>query len=126
MDTLPLAGLYLLALGTLLGWPVALQHIAPAVVERVGIRHPRRLLQMHLDFVIMGILLIAVGLAVPSAPSHVVVGLIVGASVNPLLFLPLAFRDEAGSWSAYRLVSVASFASMTYGAVGAAVVATTL
>lgn len=121
METLPLAGLYLLALGTLLGWPVALQHVAPSALTRVGIQHPRRLLQMHLDYVLMGILLVAVGVALPEAPSWVVVPLIAGAVVNPLLFLPLAFREDAGASPVYRVVSTASFLAMSVGAVGAAV-----
>ncbi|MDR6176506.1 hypothetical protein QE364_001218 [Nocardioides zeae] len=124
METLPLTGLYLLALGTLLGWPVALQHVAPTALTRVGVRHPRRLLQMHLDYVLMGILLVAVGLALPGAPGWVVAPLVAGAVVNPLLFLPLAFREDAGASLAYRVASTASFLAMSIGAVGAAVHAT--
>lgn len=120
MDDVARAGILLLALGTLLGWPVALQHVAPALVERVGVRHPRRLLQMHLDYVLMGLVLVAVGLAVPDLPGHAAVALVAGAIVNPLLFLPLAFREDAGSSVAYRIVSTASFAAMSWGAVGAA------
>ncbi|HEY1133898.1 MAG TPA: hypothetical protein VGE77_04920 [Nocardioides sp.] len=126
MDLFPLTGVYLLALGVLLGWPVALQHVAPAALERIGLRHPRRLLQMHLDFLLMGIVVIALGVALPALPGHVQVALVAGAIVNPLLFLPLGFREEWGGSVVYRVVSTLSFLAMTYGALGAAWHATTL
>lgn len=124
LSSLAVTGTYLLAGGTLLGWPVALQHAAPGVLTRLGVREPRRLLQMHLDYVLMGLILLAVGLALPDVPTHVQVALTVGAIVNPLLFLPLAFRpDVSASWT-YKIASLASFAAMSWGAVGAAWYAT--
>ena len=54
MDVLTKIGLLELALGAVLGWAVAATMMTPALVERAGVRRPRRVLQAHLDYVIMG------------------------------------------------------------------------
>ncbi len=125
MTTLVQVGLCWLAVGTLLGWPVAVLHLDPKALRRVGIAHPRRLLQMHIDVVLMSLILIAVGAVVPDLPVWVAASLVVGALVNPLLFLPLAFREAWSGTTAYRVGSLLSFAAMSVGTVGAAVVAIT-
>ena len=125
MTALVQIGLCWLAVGTLLGWPVAVLHLDPEAVRRVGIAHPRRLLQMHVDVVIMSLILIAVGAVVPDLPVWIAGSLVVGAVVNPLLFLPLAFREAWSVTPVYRVGSVLSFAAMSVGTVGAAVVAVT-
>ncbi|MGE4425786.1 MAG: hypothetical protein AB7G37_04955 [Solirubrobacteraceae bacterium] len=121
MDILAQVGLCLLAVGALLGWLVVLRTEYPDVLRRVGVRSPRRLLQMHLDYVIMGILLIAVGTALPDLAAWNRVALIAGTVVNPILFLPLAFREEWSKALPYRVLTVASFVAMSAGTVGAAV-----
>ena len=114
-------GLIELAAGTLLGRAVAADHAMPALVARCGIKSPRRILQAHLDYIIMGIILIAVGLAVPGLPQWARIVLIIGTVVNPALFFPLAFRESAAMSMPYRLISVASFAAMTIGILTAAI-----
>lgn len=88
MVDLVFVGLIELAAGALLGWAVSAQHVMPDVLKELGIRHPRRILQAHIDYIIMGVILIAVGLAVPALSTWVGVVLIIGTIVNPALFFP--------------------------------------
>ncbi|NMO92635.1 hypothetical protein [Actinomycetospora sp. TBRC 11914] len=122
MDVLTRIGLVELALGAVLGWAVAASMITPARVERVGVRKPRRILQAHLDYVIMGVILIAVGLAVPGLPAWLAAALVVGTWVNPTLFLPLAFAPRAATRRWFQVTSLVSFTLTSGGLVGAAVV----
>ena len=66
MSTIVRIGLLELAFGAMLGWVVAGNFIAPQLLRRAGVVHARRILQAHLDYVIMGIILIAIGLAIDS------------------------------------------------------------
>ena len=122
MDVLTRIGLVELAFGAVLGWAVAATMITPQLVERAGVRTPRRILQAHLDYVIMGIILIAVGLAVPGLPTWLAVAIVVGTWLNPTLFLPLAFAPRAVSRLWFQAASVVSFTLTSGGLVGAAVV----
>ena len=122
MDVLTRIGLVELALGAVLGWAVAATMMTPALVERAGVRKPRRILQAHLDYVIMGIILIAVGLAVPGLPAWLVVVIVVGTWVNPTLFVPLAFSPRAATRRWFQVASLVSFTATSGGLVGAAVV----
>ena len=115
-------GLILLAVGAWTGWIVAAQLAMPQLFERLLIREPRRLLQLHLDYVIMGVLVIAVGAVLPDLPVWVQVLIVIGTVLNPLLFLPLAFGPRASDALWFRLISVASFACVTAGLTAAAVI----
>lgn len=115
-------GLILLALGAWTGWIVAAQLINPQFFERLRITEPRRLLQLHLDYVLMGILVIAVGAVLPDLPTWIQVLIVIGTILNPLLFLPMAFGPRAAQTMWFRLLSVASFVSVTAGLTGAAVI----
>lgn len=115
-------GLILLAVGAWTGWIVAAQLAMPQIFERMKIREPRRILQLHLDYVIMGILVIAVGTALPDLPVWVQVILVIGTVLNPLLFLPLAFGPRASEGIGFRLISVVSFVCVTAGLTATAVI----
>jgi hypothetical protein len=115
------AGLVELAVGALSGWVVMLKVAFPEVLRKAGITSPRRLLQAHIDLIVMGVILIAVGAVLPDLATWNRVVLIAGAVVNPLLFLPMAWRESASSTLAYRVVTVLSFTAMSAGTVGAAV-----
>lgn len=115
-------GLVLLALGAWTGWIVAAQLAFPAVFERLRVREPRRLLQLHLDYVIMGVLVIAVGAVLPDLPVWVQVLLVIGTLLSPLLFLPLAFLPHAPGTLWYQLLSVFSFACVTASLTAAAAI----
>lgn len=115
-------GLCELALGALLGWAVVARLERPERLARVGIRSPRRLLQMHLDHVMMGLILIAVGLALTDLPDVVTGALIFGTIVNPALFLPLAFSEDAAQHPVDRAVTITSFVATSGGLVAAAAI----
>lgn len=107
-------GLTSLALGATAGWPVSLLTQTPGAARRLRIVEPRRLLQVHIDWIVMGVVLIAVGLAVPTVGGWAQVALLIGAVGNPLLFLPMAF---AGSrlqqrWP-FRAAAAGSFAALS-------------
>lgn len=121
MNVLVQVGLCLLAFGALSGWVVVLRTEYPDVLRRIGVKSPRRLLQAHIDYIVMGVILIAVGLALPDLATWNRVALIAGTIVNPTLFLPLAFREEWSKALPYRVLSVASFTAMSAATVGAAV-----
>lgn len=108
-------GLWSLALGAVSGWLVTATIERPALLARAGIRHPGRLRQLHLDWVMMGLILIAVELAVPDRPGWITALVAVGTIVNPLLFVPLAVDAQASERLWYRAVTAASFAAMTVG-----------
>lgn len=115
------AGAILLAVGALLGWLVAINTDNPELLARVGIRNPHRVLQVHLDYLMMGLILLAVGTTFPRLPSWVAAFLIVGAVTNPLLFVPLAFRQEFLRSQWYKVAAFTSFGLVSVGLVAVAV-----
>lgn len=85
------------------------------LARRWGIRHPARIRQTHLDWVMMGLILLAVWATVPDLPDWIRALVIFGTVVNPLLFLPLAWNPQAKEHPAYRAVTVVSFLSLSIG-----------
>src|SRR5215510_8016966 len=122
MDWVVEVGLVELALGGLLGWAMVARQERPESLRRIGIVAPHRIRQVHLDYVMMGLILIGVGLAVPDLPTAVAIALAFGTFVNPLLFVPLAFDPKAEQRTWYRAVAVVSFLGVSGGLVVAAIV----
>ncbi|MGW0158544.1 hypothetical protein ACWDUN_04400 [Mycobacterium sp. NPDC003323] len=121
MSVLVKVGLFELAFGALLGWAVAANLIAPDLIKRLGIVSPRRIMQAHLDYIMMGVILIAVGLALPELATWIVVLVIIGTLLNPTLFLPMAFSENASKTRLFTVVSLLSFVATSVGLVAAAV-----
>jgi hydroxylaminobenzene mutase len=115
-------GLVLLAVGALLGWGMVAQLERPEWVRRLGVVAPHRIRQVHLDYVMMGLILIGVGLAVPDLPDFWAGYLVFGTIVNPFLFVPPAFRPGVGERLWYRALSVVSFFGVVSGLIAAAIV----
>ena len=115
------AGAVELAFGALSGWIMTLMVERPEVLRRAGVKAMARVRQAHLDYIIMGVILIALGLAAPGLDRVWQVLLVVGAWVNPTLFVPLAFRPETQKVFAYRFITALSFICMSAGTVAAAV-----
>ncbi len=111
-------GLAELALGGVLGWAMVLRQESPDLLRRIGIVAPQRIRQIHLDYVMMGLILIGVGLAVPDLPTAIAVALVFGTAVNPFLFLPLAFDPEVEKRLWYRSLAVVSFLGVSGGLLG--------
>src|SRR3954453_20518854 len=94
----------------------------PELLRRIGIVAPQRIRQVHLDYVMMGLILFGVGLAVPDLPTAIAVALVFGTLVNPFLFVPLAFDPEVEKRAWYRVLAVISFLGVSGGLVAAAIV----
>jgi hydroxylaminobenzene mutase len=116
------AGLIELALGALLGWAMVVREERPEWLRRIGVVAPQRIRQVHLDYVMMGLILIGVGLAVPDLPTWVAAALVFGTFVNPFLFVPLAFNPDVDKRLWYRALAVVSFVAMSGSLVVAAIV----
>lgn len=122
MDWVVRIGLVELALGGLLGWAMVIREERPEWLTKIGIVAPHRIRQVHLDYVMMGLILIAVGLAVPDLPTEIALALVFGTAVNPLLFVPAAFDPDVDKRLWYRALSVVSFLTVSGGLVAAAIV----
>ncbi len=122
MDWVVRIGLVELALGGLLGWAMVVRDERPEWLRRIGVVAPARIRQVHLDYVMMGLILIGVGLAVPDLPTAVAVYLVFGTFVNPFLFVPLAFDPEVEKRLWYRALAVVSFVGVSSGLVVAAAI----
>jgi len=122
MDWVVQVGLVELALGGLLGWAMVVRDERPEWLRRIGVVAPQRIRQVHLDYVMMGLILIAVGLAVPDLPTAIAIALVFGTFVNPFLFVPLAFDPEVDKRAWYRALAFVSFLAVSGGLVAAAIV----
>jgi hypothetical protein len=122
MDWVVRIGLVELAIGGLLGWAMVIRGEKPEWLRRIGIVAPQRIRQVHLDYVMMGLILIGVGLAVSDLPTAVAAALVFGTFVNPLLFVPLAFDPDVEKRLWYRALAVVSFVAMSGSLAVAAIV----
>ncbi len=123
MPILTALGLISLALAGLSGWLVLAATERPDWFRERGVAAPRRFLQVHLDWVAMGLILIAVDLAVPERPAAVTAALALGLIVNPLLFIPLAWGSGPKRSPAYQALVVISFTATSGGLTALAVTA---
>ena len=121
MPLLSTLGLISLALAGLSGWLVLAATQKAQWFRDHGIAAPRRFLSLHLDWVMMGLILIAVDQAVSERPEWITALLAFGLIVNPLLFLPLAWGPGAKDSRPYQAVTVASFAATSGGLTALAV-----
>ena len=122
MDWVVQFGLIELAIGGLLGWAMVVRDERPEWLRQIGVVAPQRIRQVHLDYVMMGLILIGVGLAVPDLPQAVAIALVFGTFVNPLLFVPLAFEPDAEKRLWYRALATVSFIATSGGLVVAAII----
>lgn len=114
------AGMISLALGGLSGFLMLAVVDYPDLVRKVGIVDPKRVRQLHLDWIIMGLVMIAVALAAPDLPAPAVLATLFGGVVNPATFIPMAFSRTASEHWVFRAISMISFISLNVGLVWAA------
>lgn len=114
------AGAIELAVGALSGWVVWIATDTDWL-KRIGVRSPRRIFQAHLDLIVMGVILIAVGTAAPDFPKPWSVFLVVGAWTNALLFLPAAWSDKKPTDLKAIVAQAVSFSLVSVGTVAFAV-----
>lgn len=115
MPLLTSLGLVSLALAGISGWLVLAVTQRPRWFRDHGVPEPRRFLQLHLDWVMMGLILIAVDFAVPERERWITGLLAFGLIVNPLLFIPAAWGPRATAFVPYRLLVFASFTATSVG-----------
>jgi hypothetical protein len=121
MNLLIQVGLIELAIAALLGWAVVIRSEKPEWIQRIGIVQPHRILQIHLDYIMMGLIAIAVGVVLPDIPDMAAYLLVFGTLVNPLLFVPLAFSKTADESPWYRVITITSFTAISVALVWAAI-----
>jgi hypothetical protein len=106
-------GIVELALGVLSGWLMVMTLEAPDVLRRLGVRQMGRIRQAHLDLLMQGTILVAVGLAVDPLPIWIGALLVVGAYLAPPLLGVLAMypelRDESLGYKALNSVVLSGF-----------------
>lgn len=124
MPLLSSLGLISLALAAVSGWLVLAVTENPEWFRSRGVPAPARFRQAHLDWVMMGLILIAVQTVAPVMPDWIRAFIAFGTVINPLLFLPLAWGPGAKSNPLYRGVTIVSFLSLSIGLPALAIWAT--
>jgi len=115
-------GICELATGALSGWAMVAMVEKPEALKRLGVRQLGRIRQTHLDLLMQGTILAAVGAAVSSVPTWIGILLVVGAYVAPLTLGVLAFSPELQKGSiVYRGLNTAVLAGFTVAWVALAV-----
>lgn len=123
MPLLAKLGICELTIAALSGWAMVVTVERPGVLRSIGLRHLGRIRQAHLDLIFMGTILTAVGIAVASIPTWVGALLVLGAFVQPLMFLPLAVDAELVKSSViYRAVNTTVLVGFSIGWVALAAV----
>jgi hypothetical protein len=127
MDTMPLLsqlGIYELTVGVISGWVMVMTIEKPELLRRAGVRHLGRIRQAHLDLLMQGVILIAVGFAVDPLPVWIGFLLVLGAFLAPLLLGVLAFDSELQKGSRlYRGINFVVLVGFTIGWVALAITA---
>ena len=115
-------GICELATGVVSGWAMIATVERPEGLKRLGVRQLGRIRQTHLDLLMQGTILVAIGAAVTSVPTWIGTLLVLGAYVAPLTLGVLAFRPELQKGSIlYRGVNTAVLAGFTVAWVALAV-----
>jgi hypothetical protein len=122
MPLLVKLGICELAAGVLSGWAMIAMVEKPETLKRLGVRQLARIRQTHLDLLMQGTILVAIGAAVASVPTWIGILLVLGAYVAPLTLGVLAFRPELQKDSfVYRGLNTAVLMGFTVAWVALAV-----
>ena len=122
MSLLVKLGICELAVGVLSGWAMVAMVERPEALKRAGVRQLGRIRQTHLDLLMQGTILAAIGAAMTSVPTWIGILLVIGAFLAPLGLGVLAFRPELQKGSiVYRGLNTAVLAGFTVGWVALAV-----
>jgi hypothetical protein len=102
-------GICELAVAALSGWAMVAIVEKPEALKRLGFRHLGRIRQAHLDLLFMGTILTAVGVAMNPVPTWIGALLVLGAYMQPLMFVPLAVNSELRQDLVYRVLNTTLF-----------------
>ncbi len=113
MPLLSLLGIFELTVGVLSGMLMVMTLEAPDLLRRLGVRQMGRIRQAHLDLLMQGTILVAIGLAVDPLPTWIGVLLIAGAFLAPpllgVLALYPAWQKESIAYKAINTVVLGGF-----------------
>jgi hypothetical protein len=123
MPLLSQLGVFELAVGVLSGWMMVMTVERPDVLRTAGFRHLGRIRQAHLDLLMQGTILIAVGLAVDPLPTWIGVLLVAGAYIAPFLLGVLTFDGDLQKAPAYLLINGVVLTGFTVGWIALAITA---
>src|ERR1700749_2991110 len=122
MPLLVKLGICELAAGVMSGWAMIAMVERPEALKQLGVRQLARIRQTHLDLLMQGTILTAIGAAVATVPTWIGVLLVLGAYVAPLTLGVLAFWPELQKGSiAYRGLNTAVLTGLTVAWVALAV-----
>jgi hydroxylaminobenzene mutase len=116
-------GICELAVAALSGWAMVAIVEKPEALRRLGFRHLGRIRQAHLDLLFMGTILTAVGVAMNPVPTWIGALLVLGAYMQPLMFVPLAVNSELRQDLVYRALNSTLFVGFSVAWVALAVTA---
>ncbi|GAA2848485.1 hypothetical protein GCM10010517_05730 [Streptosporangium fragile] len=115
-------GVLELTLGVLTGWfMVYITRTPRAERLRRGLRDPRRIRQGHIELLMMGTILIAIGSAVPDPPLAALVLIALFSWLAPLSFFPAAIRPDLADSRGMRWTDNVTFLGLSTGYVVLAV-----
>lgn len=121
MPTLVKIGLIELTVAALSGWVMVLRTTEPGRLHQWGVRHLRRVRQTHLNWLLMGIILVGVGLAVQPIPTWIAVLITAGALIQPIMTVPLAFNGATAGTRLFTTILGITFVGTSIGWIGLAV-----
>ena len=102
-----------LFVAVLLGWALAF-HDAKGISYRF-FKNKKRLLQSHLDDIMMGTLQLAIAATFEMIAPVVVAPLVIGSWINAKIFLILCVTNNAAnSWLFFRPLVIVSFSLLTF------------
>ncbi|MFI9551071.1 hypothetical protein [Nonomuraea endophytica] len=115
-------GVLELTVGVLTGWfMVYITRTPRAERLRRGLRDPRRIRQGHIELLMMGTILIALGAAVPEPPAVALALIAFFSWLAPLSFFPAAVRPDLADSRAMQWVDTITFVGLSTGYVVLAV-----
>ncbi|MEI7889206.1 MAG: hypothetical protein WCI34_02740 [Actinomycetes bacterium] len=115
MPLLTSLGLISLALGGASGWLVVAATQNANWFRSRGVPVPHRFLQMHIDWLMMGLILIAIQAVAPGMPNWIRGLVAFGSMVNPVLFFPLAWGEKVSEHPVYKGIALISFSTISIG-----------
>ncbi|HNZ65013.1 MAG TPA: hypothetical protein PKJ10_04175 [Smithella sp.] len=121
MKLLAISGALLILLSIATAWlTIVKKYLSLQFMER-AIRDDEKLVKAHIDFVIMGLILLVFFLTGADLPFPVILLSCAGALANPSLFLFLAFKPDVNRkpGSLFSVISTMTFLTTTGGIGGA-------
>lgn len=121
MKLLAISGALMILLSIATAWlTIAKKYLSLQFMER-AIRDDEKLVKAHIDFVIMGLILLVFFVTGADLPFPVILLSCAGALANPSLFLFLAFQPDVNKkpGSLFSVVSTMTFLITTGGIGGA-------